>query len=377
MFFKFKKLIRQIHLWLGLSSGLIVFTVAITGAIWTFESEISDLLYPYRKVEVQQNKPIISIAGVKEKVKPYLQKINNIYYLGKNRTIQVREWNEMNGKLINNYVYLNPYTGEVLYIKKDDPSFFDVVLELHTSLLLGDTGTEIVRYATLIFLLLLISGIFLWWPRNKLNFKQRLKFDWKASTKWKRKNYDLHSILGFYACWIIIFATITGLAWGFKWVDRTIYAVATLGEPFKDYAAVNSISNSGFRHIPDFDDSVLNFAFTNYNKPVESWYYYFPQNETEAISLYLNPDANTWYKATNYFFDQRTGKLLMTESPESFNNGQLIRNMYYDIHIGKILGLPGPLLVFFGSLIVASLPITGLYIWYGRRRKKGKDVKMF
>jgi uncharacterized iron-regulated membrane protein len=44
--------------------------------------------------------------------------------------------------------------------------------------------------------------------------------------------------------------------------------------------------------------------------------------------------------------------------------------MYYDIHIGKILGLPGQLLVFFASLIVASLPITGFYIWYGRKFKR-------
>jgi len=376
MFSKVKKTIRQIHLWLGLASGLIVFIVATTGAIWTFESEISDLVYPYRKVEIQNNKPTISIAEIKEKVKPYLKNINSIYYLGKDRSIQVREWHKIDGKLINNYVYLNPYTGEVLNIKINDSTFFDLVVELHTSLLLGEIGTEIVRYATLIFFILIISGIYLWWPKKKQNLKQRLKFDWKETTKWKRKNFDLHSILGFYASWIIIFATITGLAWGFKWVDKTIYAIATLGEPYKDYAEVNSISNINYKPTNGMDDSILNLALTNYNKPVESWNYYFPQKESESFSVYLNPDANTWYKASNYFFDQRTGKLLLTESPESYNNGQTIRNMYYDIHIGKILGLPGQLLVFFGSLIVASLPITGFYIWYGRYKKTRKLAKL-
>lgn len=375
MFSKFKKISRQIHLWLGLTSGLIVFIVAITGAIWTFESEISDLVYPYRKVEIQKDKPTISIDEIKEKVKPYLKSINSIYYLGKDRSIQVREWNKIDGKLINNYVYLNPYTGEVLNVKINDPTFFDVVVELHTSLLLGEIGTEIVRYATLIFFLLIISGIYLWWPKRKQNLKQRLKFDWKETTKWKRKNFDLHSILGFYASWVIIFATITGLAWGFKWVDKTIYAIATLGEPYKDYAEVNSISNINYKPINGMEDSILNFTLTNYNKPVESWNYYFPQKESESISVYLNPDSNTWYKASNYFFDQRTGKLLLTESPESYNNGQAIRNMYYDIHIGKILGLPGQLLVFFASLIVASLPVTGFYIWYGRRKKANANSK--
>jgi uncharacterized iron-regulated membrane protein len=123
------------------------------------------------------------------------------------------------------------------------------------------------------------------------------------------------------------------------------------------------------------DDYILNLALTNYNKPIESWNYYFPQKEMESISVYLNPDANTWYKASNYFFDQRTGKLLLTESPDSYNNGQAIRNMYYDIHIGKILGLPGQLLVFFACLVVASLPITGFFIWYGRRKKTNANSK--
>ncbi len=375
MYSKVKKIIRQIHLWLGLTSGLIVFIVATTGAIWTFESEISDLVYPYRKAEIQNNKPNISIAEIKEKVKPYLKNINSIYYLGKDRSIQVREWHKIDGKLINNYVYLNPYTGEVLNVKINNPTFFDVVVELHTSLLLGEIGTEIVRYATLIFFLLIISGIYLWWPKRKQNLKQRLKFDWKETTKWKRKNFDLHSILGFYASWVIIFATITGLAWGFKWVDKTIYSIATIGEPYKDYAEVNSISNINYKPINGMDDSLLNLALTNYNKPIESWNYYFPQKEMESISVYLNPDANTWFKASNYFFDQRTGKLLLTESPDSYNNGQAIRNMYYDIHIGKILGLPGQLLVFFASLIVASLPVTGFYIWFGRRKKTNANSK--
>jgi uncharacterized iron-regulated membrane protein len=376
MYSKFKKSIRLIHLWLGLASGLIIFIIAITGAIWAFESEISDVVYPYRKLEIQNNKPTISIAEIKEKVKPYLKNINAIYYLGKDRSIQVRAWQTVNGKLINNYVYLNPYTGEVLKVKINNPSFFDVVVELHTSLLLGEIGTEIVRYATMIFFLLLASGIYLWWPKKKLNLKQRLKFDWKETTKWRRKNFDLHSILGFYASWIIIFSTITGLAWGFKWVDKTIYAIATLGKSYQDYAEVNSISHTSYRSVNAIDDSILNFGLANYNKPVESWNYYFPQNDTASISLYLNPDSDTYYKASNYFFDQRTGKLLLTESAESYNNGQTIRNMYYDIHIGKILGFPGQLLVFFGSLIVASLPITGFYIWYGRYRKTKKLAKL-
>lgn len=369
MFFKFKKVTRQLHLWLGLASGLVVFVVAITGAIWTFESEISDLVYSYRKVEPIAGQSIINISEIKKIVKPQINKISGIAFLGYDRSIEVRERLEINGQQINNYVYLNPYSGKVLKTKLNEPNFFDVVIELHTSLLLGEVGEQIVDYATLILIILLISGIYLWWPKKKKGLKQRVKFDWKTSTKWKRKNYDLHSVLGFYASWIVIFVAITGLTWGFKWVDESIYAIATLGEEYKDYTEINSTSSLSAHKAAGLDDSILQTAIQKYGKPFESWHYYFPEKKEESISLYLNPTAGTWHKASTYFFDQRTGALLFTDNPKDFNNGQLIRNMYYDIHIGKILGLPGQLLVFFASLIVASLPITGFLLWWGRKMK--------
>ena len=50
--------------------------------------------------------------------------------------------------------------------------------------------------------------------------------------------------------------------------------------------------------------------------------------------------------------------------------------MNYDIHTGAIIGLPGKILAFCAGLVVASLPVTGFTIWWGRRnkeRKKGKS----
>jgi uncharacterized iron-regulated membrane protein len=374
MFSRIKKTIRFIHLWLGLLSGLVVFIIATTGAIWSFESEISNFLYPYRNVEIE-DKPVISIAKIKKIVAPHLQNTSAIYYNGKDKSIEVREWNKVDGETINNYLNLNPYSGEILKIRKNESTFFDYVLDLHINLMLGEFGHTIVKYATFIFLFLLISGIYLWWPKKKKGIKQRITLDWKKTTKWKRKNYDLHSVLGFYASLIIIFAVLTGLAWSFKWVDKTIYSVATLGEKYKDYTE-NSSSKKDASAIQDIDDVILNRAKKEFGKPYESWNYYFAKENNESISVYINPDIDTFYKSSSYFFDQRTAQLLLSESSKTKNNGQNIRDMYFDIHIGKILGLPGQLLMFFSSILVASLPITGFLIWLGRRNKKNnKTIK--
>ena len=42
----------------------------------------------------------------------------------------------------------------------------------------------------------------------------------------------------------------------------------------------------------------------------------------------------------------------------------------YDIHTGAIIGIAGKILMFCASLIASSLPVTGFYIWLGRRKKK-------
>jgi uncharacterized iron-regulated membrane protein len=54
--------------------------------------------------------------------------------------------------------------------------------------------------------------------------------------------------------------------------------------------------------------------------------------------------------------------------------GQLLR-MNYDIHTGAVIGLPGKILAFFASLIAASLPVTGFYIRWGRRKQSKEKEK--
>ena len=61
---RFKKSIGKIHLWLGLSSGLLVFIIAITGCIYAFQAEIQELTQPYRFVEHQQ-RPVLPPSKLK------------------------------------------------------------------------------------------------------------------------------------------------------------------------------------------------------------------------------------------------------------------------------------------------------------------------
>jgi uncharacterized iron-regulated membrane protein len=93
----------------------------------------------------------------------------------------------------------------------------------------------------------------------------------------------------------------------------------------------------------------------------------------------VNPDDGTYWQNDNIYFDQYTLKELPVDHvygrfKDAAAADKLMR-MNYDIHVGAVLGLPGKVLAFFASLLCASLPVTGFYIWWGRRKKKSSELE--
>ena len=101
---------------------------------------------------------------------------------------------------------------------------------------------------------------------------------------------------------------------------------------------------------------------------------HYASSNSSAILATINPDASTLWKTDYHYFNQYT----LNEIPVNSFYGRYdqatvadkIARMNYDIHTGEVLGLPGKILAFLASLIAASLPITGFYIWWGKKHKK-------
>ncbi|MBA4053191.1 MAG: peptidase M4 [Marivirga sp.] len=366
-------LIGKLHLWLGLSSGLAVFIISVTGCIYAFQAEIRDLIQPYRFVEIQ-DKPVLmpsELKAIAEKELPG-KKIHGVLYPKPGESIQVSFYN-----LDPEYyyiTYLNPYTGQVLKVKDENADFFQIVLMGHFYLWLPPAiGQPVAASATLIFLFVLISGLILWWPKNKKATKQRFSIKWNA--RWRRKNYDLHNVLGFYITWIAIILAVTGLVWGFQWFAQGLYQVAG-GEKSLVYVEPESDTTKVVQaEIPAIDRLYVKLRAEN--PSAEAMEVHAPATKSSAIEVSINPDSKTYWKTDYRYFDQYTLAELGVEhiygrSAEADVADNLIR-MNYDIHTGAIIGLPGKILAFFASLIAASLPITGFYIWWGRRNKKNID----
>jgi uncharacterized iron-regulated membrane protein len=365
-----KKIIGKVHLWLGLTSSLIVLIIALTGCLYAFQVEIQNLTQPYRFVKPQWAAflPPSQIKQVAEEQLPGKHP-HSVAYGTTSDAARVIFYNSNPDYYYT--VWINPYNGEVLKVKNMNSDFFRLVLMGHYYLWLPpDVGQPIVIVATIVFVVMMITGFILWWPRNKAARKQRFSIKWNAA--WRRKNYDLHNVLGFYMTWVVIFMAITGLVFGWQWLANSIYSVAggkkslSFVQPLSDSTKMTQAAA-----LPAVDR--LYAQMKKEHTDAETIEVHFPTSNTASIEVAVNTDAGTYWKSDYRYFDQYTLKELpVTHIYGRFKNAtgadKLLR-MNYDIHVGAILGFPGKLLAFFASLIAASLPVTGCMIWWGRRKK--------
>ncbi|SFD62558.1 Uncharacterized iron-regulated membrane protein [Chitinophaga sp. CF118] len=379
-----KKLIGKMHLWLGLSSGLVVFILGLTGCLYSFIEEIKPLVY--------RDRMFVEVPAAAKRLPLDVLRANAQIAVGENHPVQVAEVNlganrtvsfralKVNPEAIlySRYmeyyyrIYVNPYTGKVVKVENTKWEFFQMVVTLHVSLMLGPkVGGQIVTWSVVIFVILLISGIILWWPKNKAAAKQRFSFKWKDTTQWKRKNYDLHNILGFYAMILLLVVSFTGLIWCFEWLNKSVQWMANGGKSMEQPAPVFSDTTNTNAFAPD---KILQAAVQQ-DPHANTLFISIPKDNKSAVFVFGRKDKKPLYTNTRSQYDQHTARLLSTTSFATMNNGEKAHALNYDLHVGSVLGLPGKILVFFASLIAASLPLTGFYIWWGRKNKKTAKAK--
>jgi len=368
----FRKIVHYLHLWPGLIAGLPVFIIAITGCMYAFQEEIQEMTQPYRQVEN---------IGTKLKLPSELKKIAENELQGKVlHGISYKAPDKAAVAFFYNYnptyyylVYLDPYTGEVLMVKDMEKDFFRWVINGHYYLWLPPhIGKPLVAWSTLIFALVVLSGIIIWIPKSKKAFKNRIRVRWKKKHGFKRINFDIHVVMGFYATIFALIFAVTGLVWGFQWFAQSYYKLAG-GEKSLQYTEVNPIFKSNSQSAP-------------VTQPIDKVFLFMQENYPDAYSIEVHPhhnDSNLLmsnaqlikgkrWKTDYRYFDPQTLEEVKLDNIygriEDAGFADKLMRMNYDIHTGAILGLPGKIFAFLMSLLIASMPVTGVIIWWKKRK---------
>jgi len=382
-----RKTAYQLHLWLGLTSGLIVVIMAVTGCILAFEKELKHAIHPEKyfvKTIKKEKLPFSDLKLKAEQALPDSLKVNRVEISSDPsrsyafRSLKMNEealtyW----GTYLHYYrVYVDPYTGKVLEVENAKNDFFEIVMDLHRRLLLGEKiGKTITGYSTLILAIMLVSGLVIWYPR-KMN-KKALKsmFLIKASAKWKRINYDMHNVLGFYAVIPLLLITFSALIWNFegfdKWVKQTLNGKAKTEQKAKSTVPAEKLSDA--KNILDIVGNRVEKSLTD----KESALITFPKKEEGTYYAEVTY-GNKQYQNEQFNFDQYSGKVLKHQlyNDKNIGYGSALRARNYDLHMGSIFGMTGRILYLFAGMIAASLPITGFIIYLNRKKKKAKKKKV-
>jgi uncharacterized iron-regulated membrane protein len=205
-----RKALFQVHLWVGIIIGLYIIVIGITGSILVFKTELATLSYPQLlKAQPEHMQPEATLAQVVDHARAaYPQHaLITAYRPGTFSETFLMFMESEKSPQPWLYVFANP-DGTIRGALNLKSSWLTYVGELHYRLLAGQTGFLINGIGAGFLVLLSMTGLVLWWPGIH-RWTRALKVNFRRN--WKRINFDLHSVIGFWTVTIVLIWAISGV----------------------------------------------------------------------------------------------------------------------------------------------------------------------
>jgi uncharacterized iron-regulated membrane protein len=375
-----RKLWLKVHLWLGLSAGVALALIGLTGSILVFWQELDAGLNPsLHHVEAPPQGraaylPLGKLVVAADSVMPPGARHSTIYYP---RHEGLALWffyeKPVNGKSIADIVnvFVDPYTGRIVGTRKwsdTENSIFcwpllSFIFELHYDLLLGwDSGSPIVGIIGIMAFLSTLTGLIVWWPLTG-QWRQALTFKQRASVE--RFNYDLHKIFGVYSVPVLLAVLISGVYFNFgdqfRWLANCFSSVTPVKQ-FKSKLLPNT--------SPLSIDLALNRANSQYPEGQLYWFT-VPDTPDGVYVLTKHYDFGGIFMGRRQIvLDQYSGDILHVADPLVGTGGNVFLQWQWALHSGQALRMPGRILVLLSGFACFVLFVTGLIRWLQKRRTR-------
>ncbi len=217
-----KKSIFWLHLVAGLAAGLVVLILGLTGVIMSFERQILEGNHGVKVTKATVEQVVTGpekILGGHAGSTPAASGVT--YYSDPEMPVSVQFGRGKSS-------YADPYTGESLGEGNTRlKGFFAWTLRLHRWLTLEGTSRElggnITKAANLVFLFLVVSGLYLWFPKRWSRTAWRAVATLQFRLKGRARDWNWHNTFGFWACIPLLFIVLTGLAMSYSWANNLIY----------------------------------------------------------------------------------------------------------------------------------------------------------
>lgn len=407
---RIRKFFNDIHLWVGLISGLFVFVICLSGTIYVYNDEIRAASLPHlHKVTPQPEKLKV------EQLKAIVQAESQANITSMNissdpkKSYQIFTKSEGDKSRFGTAYFIDPYTGNILGTSKETngtTEFMSSMFSLHRWLLLDKIekplieglenrklGSYISGGMTILFTIGLLTGMVIWFPRKIRAWRQGLTV--KFSSNWKRINHDLHNSLAFYSFIFLLIMGITGPQWSFEWYrDGLRKTLGTYEAPKDKPAKSEGGRQAGAERKGGNDRKGTDNGAEGENTPeainlLSSDEYLAAANSTFPypgdIRIALPSKADDPVKISKYkagfFAPAAADQASLNAQNASIEEVVIFRDKPFNervsgsikaLHIGDVYGQFSKLIYFLTCLIATSLPVTGTLIWINKMKKKKK-----
>lgn len=381
-------LVFQLHWLLGVTIGVVLAVMGVTGATMAFEDQIMEALSPGIVDVAPRAAPTLTpdqlltgFVAQSPGAKPTSITLRSAPGAAAQVTFTPKPKSESD-KPKARKLYLDPYDGKILGEAKG-ARFFATVRQIHRYLLLpGDgngLGRQITGVAAFSLIYFAVSGLYLRWPKRPLDWKVWLKPNLKLK---KRGLYwSLHSVIGTWVFLVYLTIALTGLTWSYDWYktgfDRILtgQSIDSAAEPKAGESKVEKASTGDkpakAKTAPKLDTA---WAAVRREAPEATTVIFtIPKSGSAPIRIrYLARSAAHERAFDELKIDARTGAVLDRDLFASKSLGARMSAARLSVHRGSFFGLPGAILFMLAAATMPLFPITGYLLYLGRRKAKAQ-----
>lgn len=389
-----KRLWFQLHWFFGITAGLVLAVVGLTGALLSYYEELTRAFSPgVMTVAVRDTAPLTVpelVARVHEAV-PDRRILLMTVMRNPEDAVGVR-LSIGDGPRGETY-YVDPYTGQMLGRSTADV-VFRFIMDIHRFLTVDGIGKQITGAATLLLFLLALSGLYLRWPRRIGNWRAWLHIDFKK--KGRPFLWNLHAVIGTVVLVPYLLSATTGLYWSYDWWRGMLFSIAGVQQPVRNKpAAQPKMAKQGERGEKGVKGergergegkkpALPDLAATPTTEMTTAWGS-FTARIPDYTKVYLRPAQKpggslqmTWLDTSapherafsRMDVEPSSGEIRNEERYADKTTGGQLMTSIYALHRGSYFGQVGIIVMLLSSLMMPVFFVTGWMLYLDRRKKK-------
>jgi sulfite reductase (NADPH) flavoprotein alpha-component len=363
-----KKTLFQLHWFFGISAGLVLALMGITGAMVSFQDEILNALNPSVLQVEKQVAGVLPPAELVEHIEAASGKKVAMLTVETDSGNAAKVWftpppGERRGEMR----YFDPYTAEFLG-DATGQDFFGLMLQLHRFLAMGDTGRQITGACTLILVFFCLSGLYLRWPRQWKSWRAWLTLDWKK--KGRSFNWDLHSVAGTWCLVFYLLAALTGLSWSYEWYNKGLTRLLSDSPQTERVRGGRGPAPQGPAPTADYA-AMWSSIYSAAGPQLSSYNVRMPPVAGQPATVYFLLKTSPHDRALNQItLDPATGVVKRVDRYSDKSVKAQLLTSIYALHVGSYFGTVGRIILTLTALSMPLFFVTGWLLYLDRRRKK-------